>query len=491
MNEKRRSDEEIEIRLDDLLWYVLKGWKPMIVAMLIGAILLGGYKSYGNMKAAEITRDSMVEGYEAAHPDADMEQLDHSAKTIAEYQKKIKMQDNYASKSLLQQIDWTDVKVAKASYVVELTNGADYAKLVATAGAFVDRLSSDEMYKAAADALKTDPSYMDDLITVNYTIPQATNAVIDEKGGTGDAEPAIANADTFILTIIANAAEDETAKTMVDAAASIIDKVSADVASEVAPNKVKLIHVTQTVKRDTTIRDRQINDTIVSTQGYYDMIADAEKDLSDEELAYVKAKADILLDVEEEVKESSIISVKFIAIGLMAGLFIIALIRAAAYVISSKLTCPFETEDNYGIRTYMKNDDVKSVKGFDKVLFNARFGRSRVISGEEAAKIIATEAASLSDDRKIKKLLITGTYDKCCESDMAKKLADLLKKAGIETVMGEQIVYSPELIKNAADADAAVILEKLDESGKYMIREELRYMSDHGLPVMAAVLDVK
>ena len=74
---------------------------------------------------------------------------------------------------------------------------------------------------------------------------------------------------------------------------------------------------------------------------------------------------------------------------------------------------------------------------------------------------------------------------------MAKKLADLLKKAGIETVMGEQIVYSPELIKNAADADAAVILEKLDESGKYMIREELRYMSDHGLLVMAAVLDVK
>ena len=42
MNEKRRNDEEIEIRLDDLLWYVLKGWKPMIVAMLIGAILLGG-----------------------------------------------------------------------------------------------------------------------------------------------------------------------------------------------------------------------------------------------------------------------------------------------------------------------------------------------------------------------------------------------------------------------------------------------------------------
>ncbi len=487
-----KENEEIEIRLDDLLWFILKGWKAAIIAAIIGGALLGGFKYVSNMKAAEMTDESFVESFAESHPDikeARMEELDLSAKTIKKYKDQIKNQEEYTGDSLLQKIDWTKVCTGRASYMVQMSGAADAAKLVTLGESFIERLNSDEYYDEAARGLNAESSYIDELFIATYSIPQINFSVIDD--GDSSSGNTLANTDTLIINLTATAVDRSDAEIMLSSADSVIQNISSDLSDKVVPNTAKLVSTTFNVNRDTTLRDKQINELIVAARGYYDLIAAEEEDLSADELAYVNAKLAVLGGNDEnEAEDLNGLPVKFIAIGIIAGIFIVLLYRAAMYVIAGKLSSPFEMEDRAGIRTYFRHDNEKSIKGIDGLLFKWRFGSRKIVDAKTVAGIIAMEAASLEGQKAVKKLLITGTFEGFSEDECVKELNVLLKKNGIEAVSGAQIVYSPELIKDAAGSDAAVIFEKLGESGRDMVREELRYLDGHSLPVMAAVVSV-
>ena len=50
MQEKQYQEEYVEVSIKDLFWSVLRHWRVLLAALLIGGVLLGAYKGYKELK---------------------------------------------------------------------------------------------------------------------------------------------------------------------------------------------------------------------------------------------------------------------------------------------------------------------------------------------------------------------------------------------------------------------------------------------------------
>ena len=113
------QEEEYEISLMDLFWYILRQWRVILIAMIVLGVLLGGwfgfkeYLNYSNKEQVEKAKESF-EIATAAY-EFDKAQLENKLERL---QKDLEQQKLFEDNCLMLQIDPYNVYIHTASYYI-------------------------------------------------------------------------------------------------------------------------------------------------------------------------------------------------------------------------------------------------------------------------------------------------------------------------------------------------------------------------------------
>lgn len=161
-----------EVHFRSLLWRISKRWRKILIFALIIAVLGGCYKYYRNVSAGEETSGQEREyEKELKQYNAKVEAYQSASEEIDEG---IEEKDEYLSNSTYMKIDPNHMEMASADIVItsedegqnpsneeDLTNGLN--RIV---GAYCGFITDSIDYTALSKEMKTDPSYLWELVDV-------------------------------------------------------------------------------------------------------------------------------------------------------------------------------------------------------------------------------------------------------------------------------------------------------------------------------------
>ncbi len=178
--------------------------------------------------------------------------------------------------------------------------------------------------------------------------------------------------------------------------------------------------------------------------------------------------------VNEEVKTKDVdtmilreFSIKFAALGFMAGAFLVIMWICAKYILAQTIKTKDEFKDLFGLNVL--GTISKECENLGMITAGAQIGAKKI----EAKKLYV--ASSLTDEQH------TASYS---------KIVDAIKTgAGDITVdSGESILVNPASLEKLSAVDGVIFVEKLKASKYEDIARELEIVKNYGIKVLGIVV---
>lgn len=485
-DERMRVRESREIDLIDLIIEVLLHWRGLIIAVLIGGLLLGGYSLYSSVKAnksakmaaalAEGEKDKILSDQEYYE-----QEKEKTEKRIAELEgtlsakdmgtanqllvnrEQLEIQRNYKDSSVLMKVDAYNVP----SGVVVLRIVSDQMLASTLEETYKGILSSVEMY----DYLKQNLGYgneISELISIDSSNGKNNNSV-----NIGVATEVIDNASKEIVfvykfTALTEEACKELEETFIDFAKSKVAEYQSLLGHHeliVVDNAVSTTYspYVASVQSNTLQQIVTLENSI--TNGY-DALSDSGKEYYD---LLVKQK-DMESEITESIERAEVTAVaippitvnkKKLIIGLAGGFFVYAFIIFLAYLFSRKIKDSDDFSSAFGVdqlgKIYHDCKSTKRATGLDKAIYSLKRRGRKKVSFDEASSIVAVNTSLTASKGGYKKLGLIST-DK--DDALIGKITEALKAEGVEGVVLSEPLYNGQEMSALKNVDAAVIIAK-------------------------------
>ena len=502
------DEEDVELRLDDLILYCLEHWKSILIAMIVFALIAGGagayknYKFYMNASATKSAKadEALLKLGEEIEPD-ELEDLENTAHRIALYKQVIKGKEQYLAKSVLMNLDSSNVVSEVLQYKIStvsgnLTNSAlQQQNLQLIVKSYESRLTNDELYTAAADYLVIESAYVRELVGAYDYFPTGTNVYLSTNS---NMDENVIN--SGILYVSVKGPDREYCDSIVNYVKRRIEHIGEDLNDMTTPYTITLMNTTTSTMVDDSIINAK-TDALNYINTIKTNITNIEKDLSSEEKEYVEAKSDVELEgllaangkaetkeEEEEVKYNPI-SKKFIAVGALLGMFLLAGYWIARYMLSTKLISVFALEDRYAVKTYALGSGNAPSKGLSSFFRKIRYRKIHFYTRKELAKIFKAEIETLSEKKAVTKVFVASSENFEGSNDaFITALKDEMAGSGIEVSSGVKIKYDPDMIISSSNADVVIVLENIDKSSNFEVDEEMRFIRERKTEIIGAVV---
>jgi ABC-type multidrug transport system fused ATPase/permease subunit len=370
---------------------IAKSWWKLFIAMLIGAVLLGGLSYYKNAKglaAAQVKEeqteaDASEQGTYANEAEilADSGLSEKAADEVLYYtnkyyynKKQYERQNAYLQDSILMQMDpnvvWTITLYYDLSAASAAETSGQTTSDVSIAAAYLAQVSNAATYDRIAEALETD-------IDSSYFAEVITGSSLDSLS---DLEEATVLSDKEDLKIVIRYADQAGCETI----AQIIKEQIADayqtVVSEAGRHKIVLVGEREEQRSDAELLTEQKNaitalgnlsDNVISARTNIEASEEAtfnallayyeERDMQKESAIRSVTGQDESEDAEAEEEQTQVlqtpqVSKKYVALGMLLGLLLAGAYEACRYFFSDKLKQAKELEEGYGLTVYDSKD---------------------------------------------------------------------------------------------------------------------------------------
>lgn|GEM_PF-2068318 len=502
-SERLRYREEREIDLFDMFIEVLLHWRGLIIAMVIGGLVLGGYSFYGSYKANASAKAAKAAAEEQAAKSAEdkkaeEELLADEAKALEEavaaltetqianvdsiiiQQKQLQQAEKYAEKSVLMNVDYNEVPKADITFKVEAEEGKSYD----IAKAYEDILTSAEMFK-----------YVADKCGMGSEISECIG--VDSKQGIYTGNSVNNSVNTDVIGIYIYGSSVESCERIADAFCEYASDKAKDLQLTLGEHVLSLVNKSVSVVYSKDIYDKQIanQNTIISLKK---TIAAAVDALKDEEKAYYELKTNAALRESEEAEEEAetkpeeivvpkiTVDKKKLAIGLVGGLFVYALIICVGYIFNGKVKDSDDFERLYGIANLGKIYRDSDKKGITKAIYSLKRRGRKAIAVEEAERIIATNVATVVENSEIKTLaIISGKFD---SKGLSEKIGDYLKRNDKTVASFNNLLYSSDETEKLKISDAVILLAKPNATKYNEFSEIVDTLDNRGIKIIGGVM---
>lgn len=484
--------EEREIDLLDMIADILSHWKGILVALLIGAVLMGGlsyvksYRSVQNEQAAAPT----VLDREAV--DTQLEQLETVLKdddkatvlTTVDDEREYLYKDKYTQESVYMQLDPLNVAQTELVYGIQTEDAGQAQRLGVIYKNMLDNVG---LYDWVEQQTGIAAAYAGELISVD------TNLEIS----LGNEDKTVAlGSDTIKVTLIQ--ADEASCEQLANAVKDYVEQQQKNLVTKVGDHTLVLLAETSGVGMDTDVMEDQIScgdqisdlrskiasekaEFTAEQQQYYDLltweeIEDAEIDQKD--------------TVEEQpVLDSPSVSKKYVLLGAVLFAFVYAGILFLMYIFNTKIRVSDELQSLYHIPqigVVVKDSKKKFI--LDKWVDDLRHYGKRKFDAEQSMELAFAAVKIAAMKSKLSNMCLMGCNLSAGAGKVCESLKAALEKEGIQVTVLDNVLYNAESMEKIDVVTGVVLVEKAGSTLYNEIANELALLKRQDIAVLGGII---
>jgi len=461
-------NDEMEINLLDLMFYLLKQWKTLIVAIIIGALLGGGIYMV-KKPAPEVTVEEISE-YEVDPI------VQESMNVAYQYRQLYENQLDYNENSILMSLDPKEIYVGDLKYYISAGDDTEYISLL-----YQNMINSDDLLAELKDAgeLECEEPYVKEIVTcsTNRGTDSYVNNIVEEMLGTSSY---IAKAATISYRIIYS--DRDACEAMLQVLRDEVEKIDQSCQEQYRNYELQEVHDSVMLAVDNSISKTQ-ESNIASLNSYLNTIKNLEAAFTEDDLAYYQVEY-LNQDVEDEEKAEEVIPqpepenpVKWLVIGVFLMCVCWGGYYLVKYLLDKRVKTSDELQDCFGLQLLgrLEPDQVKR-KGLTGWLESLE-RKSR--GNADTVEYVATAINALHAQQVML----------CVEQDSPElmKTAELLQQQCSGVKVGNMVHADSDSLESAKTADGVVLMVGVGYTNQRELRRSLDVCRLQKIPVLGAV----
>lgn len=492
------NEEEVQIDLMTLLHYILRKWRSIIVVMLIVAVAANLYSVKKSMSEAaavstaeEVDIEKQIENAKEELTADELEQVER-VYSMYEYNSQLYQENKeYLEKSVLMQLNPNEIPTVMLNYQFKKDQADEELSNIFTM--YENALLDEDTCTAIIQVFGEEYA--------NTSVRELISVTDTENGQNSDIIKLQKDKNSGILSIQIYAGSEEQCEQVAEIVKTRVLEYTEQLQQIFGNYTVNAISEQYYISSDSNL-NMQKSDVVNVVNEVCTAIKNITSGLSEKQIGYFNLLAKDCEDqtlVKEDTQETAnlianvqYISMKYILIGLLAGMFLAVCWYVVIYIMT---------------QTVKDVDEVKIITNlpvFGTVLRSNDNGKRNVIdrwidswfaydkkseNNDLLLTRISHEVAMLAGQKDKKCLLIA-----CSENDQnvkkqADSLVEKLRELGMNVTSTDSLVSdNTEVLKQLESADSAVFVEQLMKSERNQIREAVELCRRCQVEVLGSVI---
>lgn len=485
-----------EIDLLDMIADVLSHWRGMIVALVLGAVLLGAVSYMRSFQTAQSAQQQESVVQDEATVQAQLSRLEQSLDdksratvlTVVDDEKEYDLKKTYSENSIYMQLNPLQTFQTELIYQVQTADGSMDGQLGAL---YTSLLNNVGLYDWVAQQTGIEDGYVGELISAetvsSLTIQSKTEKLQQEMSlGTNCVKVSILQSDA------------ETSQKLAEAVKTYISEEQKQLNNELDQHALVLISETTGSVMNKDLMDEQIKcrNEIASLQS---TIAAAKADFTEEQkqyhelLTWEEAEQSEQpaqnVTAEENPVPTPAVSKKYVLLGAVLFAFVYAAVICMVYIFNTRLRESDELQSLYGIPQIGLVVRESSRKGFlDKWVDSLRNYGKRKFTAEQSMELAFAAIKIAAVKNGLNNICLMGCNmsagaDKVCES-----LKAALEKEQISVSVLDNVLYDAEAMEKMDAMQGAVLVEKAGSTLYNEVAGELELLKRQDITVLGGII---
>lgn len=472
---------ERQIDIKELLYRIMRSWRAIIVAMLIGALLLNGLafmRANGNYQAAMHSKDGTVPQktqaeYESTLSEKQIARVQALAAYAASCQANCQALVNYTQSSIRYHIDPKCVPTVELLYMIETNREASYPLII-------DHSYSEDIMAGFDSAIIND-----------VVCGKMADAVNGPKDVTYYREllESVHDGNSLSIKIIADC--QESCEKLADVVEAAVNEKIPSLQQIYGSFSASLVSRTYTEGSDLDLMAEQTN-IIKSLKELSAGIAETPAGLSGEEDAYYQFLLSNQLDEDDSQKNDLVrpgyIYPKYAFVGAVAGLFVVCLWIVLKVLLFGMLLSPADCCEKVLAILPIRAQKHRVLASIDRWLLKLFYRKEVSFSEENRLSMVAAAACASMEKAGMKRVLISST---CNDEDIQRiksTICQMLDKQAAQTTVVGSVLEEPEALTALSAADGIIFVEHIGTSNYYDISAQNAVCKEYPVPIIGYVV---
>lgn len=485
-----------EIDLFDMIADILSHWRGLTVALVLGAVLLGGFSYMKSLRTVQNVQQPETVVQEETTVEEQLTQLEQSLDdkslatvlAVVDDEKEYDLKKTYSENSIYMQLNPLQTAQTELIYQVQTADGSMDGQLGAL---YTSLLNNVGLYDWVAQQTGIEAGYVGELISAEtvstLTIQSKTEKLQQEMFlGTNCVKVSILQSDAETCQKLAEAVED------------YISEEQKQLNNELGQHALVLVSETtgSVMKKDLMDEQIKCRNEIASLQS---TIATAKADFTEEQKKYYELltweEAEQLeqpsqnVTAEENPVPIPAVSKKYVLLGAVLFAFVYAVVICMVYIFNTRLRESDELQSLYGIPQIGLVVRESGRKVFlDKWVDSLRHYGKRKFTAEQSMELAFAAIKIAAVKNGLNNICLMGCNmsagaDKVCES-----LKAALEKEQISVSVLDNVLYDAEAMEKMDAMQGAVLVEKAGSTLYNEVAGELELLKRQDITVLGGII---
>ena len=487
--------EEREIDLLDMIADILSHWRGLLAALIIGAILMGGFsyvKSYRNVQRIQSVEQEVLNRQSV---DNQIEQLEQqltptqalAVQALIEQEKTCARQKAYMENSLSMQLDPEQIAERDLIYSITMENPEQSCLLTQV---YTDLINSTSMYQWIEEKTGIAANVVGELV---YTeAGRNDRAVVNNARNCVAANPMKSN-----VKIIVRDAQEPDCDQLAEAVKEYMTEQQKTLEQRLGTHQLILLSDTGATVADANLRNLQRNsvndlatlatavgkaktDLTAEQQQYYDLLTWEESETVEAEQSDVTG---------EQPAVSPSISKKYVLLGAVLFAFVYAGILFLIYIFNSKIRVFDQLQTLYNIPQIdvVVRDSGKQFV-FDKWIDDLRHYGKRKFNAEQSMELAFAAVKIAAAKNRLNSICLMGCNLDAGAGKVCETLKTALEKEQLNVTVLDNVLYNAEAMEKVDAMTGVVLVEKAGSTLYNEIAGELELLKRQEIAVLGGIV---
>lgn len=489
------------IRITDLIEYILKRWRLLLIYMIIFGILLNVFacfKSYQSMAQAEMQDEAEeLSQYEEILSEKEISEVKSAVDSYQIYEQSYADYLEYSANSIKMQLDANAVSTQKMIYQIT-SNQIDAINI---SDVFTEIIPNDTTCQKILEETgwDVDISYIKELITVTNMY---TGFMSDSSGQgiTNIVENNTADNMSVLVTINIIADNKDDCAVVKKAIEEEVNSLTNDLKSEFEEFDVKKISDLYGVKADSSLRQDQQN-LVTAINSVNNSMQTLENNLSEDQKSYFSALINKEVELKEEgnggstsvdLSQIQYINIKYIVVGAMIGAILCCLYIICGFCANRYLLSPNYIADNLDSEVLMvyteekKND--KKVNIIDRWISSIFKRNGDWYTESKQLNMLFARIQIAVEKSNLRKIHLVSSLKNENIRHFILDLSKRLEEEKIDFSTGESILSDIDSLEKFSGADGVVFVEQINKTLLSEMEQEVSLCNKYDVKNLGFIL---